>query len=258
MSEQRETVARTLLVALVLCAVCSLVVATAAITLKPQQIAAQEQDRAINILQIGKLYQPGVPVEKQMEQISARVVDLDAGTFTDEFEPEQVMDARKVSRDPALSTKVSSNEDIAKINRREDYGVVYIAQDGDEIRRVIVPIRGYGLWSTLWGYIALEGDLNTVVGLGYYQHSETPGLGGEVDNPQWQAQWAGKHVYEDGKVVLRVLKGQVNPDSPDADHQIDGLSGATLTSKGIDNMVQYWLGEQGYGKFLRNLKAGEA
>lgn len=258
MSERKETVGRTLLVAFVLCAVCSLVVATAAILLKPQQIAAQEQDRAVNILQIGELYEPGVPVEQQMEQISARVVDLSTGRFTDAIAPEEAMDTPRLTRDSSRSSKVDSGEDIARINRREDYGVVYIAGDLDDIQRIILPIRGYGLWSTLWGYIALEGDLNTVVGLGYYQHSETPGMGGEVDNPSWRAQWSGKQIYEDGEVALRVLKGTVSSDSPRAHYQVDGLSGATLTTRGVDNMIRYWLGEQGYGKFLKNLKAGEA
>lgn len=258
MSEQKETIGRTLLVAFVLCAVCSTVVATAAIMLKPQQQAAQERDRAINILQIANLYQPGLPVEQQMEQVTPRVVDLETGTFTDQFEPRQVIDAKKLAKDPQLSTEVPDAVDIAKINRRENYGLVYVVEKNGELDRIILPIRGYGLWSTLWGFIALEADFNTVIGMGYYQHAETPGLGGEVDNPEWRQQWTGKKIYEDGEVAIRLVKGGADPGSPRAEHQIDGLSGATLTSRGVDNMIQYWLGEQGYGKLLSNLKAGEA
>lgn len=262
MSEQKETVGKTLLVALILCLVCSSVVATAAILLKPRQVAAQEQDRAINILRIGGLYQPGVPLAEQMEQVTPRVVNLETGKFSDDLTPEQAADTRKVVKNPETSTNVSGDADIAKINRRENYGVVYLAEQDGALQRVILPIRGYGLWSTLWGYLALEPDLNTVAGMGYYQHAETPGLGGEVDNPAWKAQWHGKKIFKGDEighdVAIRVLKGQVDPNSPNADYQIDGLSGATLTGKGVDNMLHYWLGEQGYGKFLRNLKAGEA
>jgi Na+-transporting NADH:ubiquinone oxidoreductase subunit C len=254
-SEKKETVGRTLLVAFVLCIVCSTVVATAAVMLKPQQQAAQERDRAINILQIAHIYDPNQPLLQQMEQVEARVVDFNTGLFSDEMTPDQVIDARKVASTPELSTDLPPAEDLAKIGRRENYGVVYLVERDGELDRVVLPIRGYGLWSTLWGYMALEADLNTVIGLGYYQHAETPGLGGEVDNPSWRAQWSGKQVYDDGEVALRVVKGQAAANSA---HQIDGLSGATLTTRGVDNMVQFWLGPQGWGKFLKNLKAGEA
>ncbi len=98
--------------------------------------------------------------------------------------------------------------------------------------------------------------MNTVKGLGFYEHGETPGLGGEVDNPKWKEIWEGKKAYtSSGEVGLTVIKGTAPPDS---DYKIDGLSGATLTSKGVDNLVHFWLGEQGYKTFLTKLKNGEA
>lgn len=259
MSEKKETVGGTLLVALVMCVVCSALVATAAVMLRPQQQAEQERDRAINILQIAHVYQPELSLEEQMDRVEQRVVDLNTGTFTDELTPDEVVDARKVASTPELSTDISPDADIAKIGRRENYGLVYLIQKDGELDRIVLPIRGYGLWSTLWGYMAVEADLNTVVGFGFYQHAETPGLGGEVDNPGWKAQWEGKKLYsEDGRVAIDVLKGRVDPSSPVAVHQVDGLSGATLTTRGVANMLHFWLGEQGWGKFLTNLKAGEA
>ena len=129
---------------------------------------------------------------------------------------------------------------------------------GGDLDKVILPVRGYGLWSTLYGFIALESDLNTIAGLGFYEHGETPGLGGEVDNPRWKALWPGKQVYRDGEVEIELIKGSVEPDNPRAEWRVDGLSGATLTSRGVTHLVQFWLGEQGYQPFLNNLKSGEA
>ncbi len=122
---------------------------------------------------------------------------------------------------------------------------------------MILPVRGYGLWSTLYGFLALESDGNTIAGLGFYEHGETPGLGGEVDNPRWKAQWPGKEVYEDGDPVIRLIKGSVDPNAANAEHKVDGLAGATLTSKGVTNLLQFWLGERGFKPFLDNLKSGE-
>ena len=119
-------------------------------------------------------------------------------------------------------------------------------------------IRGYGLWSTLHGFLALESDLTTVQGLGFYQHAETPGLGGEVDNPRWRGQWPGKQVYdENGNVAIRLVKGGADSTGPDASHQVDGLAGATLTANGVNNLLHFWLGENGFGAFINNLRAGE-
>jgi len=123
---------------------------------------------------------------------------------------------------------------------------------------VILPIKGYGLWSTLYGFIALESDLKTVAGIGFYEHTETPGLGGEVDNPKWKASWVGKRAYNSDGLALEVIKGKVDLARDGADSQIDGLAGATLTTKGVDNLVKYWLGQQGFKPFIDNLKTGEA
>lgn len=137
---------------------------------------------------------------------------------------------------------------------------MYLVEKEGQLDSIILPVHGYGLWSTLYGFLALEGDLNTVVGLGFYSHAETPGLGGEVDNPQWKALWPGKKIYEEGSwsPEIRLIKGNVDPTSSSAPYQIDGLSGATLTSNGVTHLVQFWMGENGYAPFLKNLKAGEA
>lgn len=259
MSEQKETVGKTLLVAFVLCVVCSAIVATTAVMMKPQQVAAKEQDRIRNILAIAGLLKDGVPLDEQFKQVQPKVIDFQTGKFTAEMAVEQAVDPKRLTKSDKTSSEVPDEQDVAKIIRHERYGVVYVVEKAGKIDRIILPIRGYGLWSTLWGFVALEGDLNTVVGFGYYQHAETPGLGGEVDNPAWKSLWPGKQLFDgDNNVAIKVIKGKVDPSSPHANHEVDGLAGATLTSKGVHNMLQYWLGPQGYGNFLKHLKAGEA
>jgi Na+-transporting NADH:ubiquinone oxidoreductase subunit C len=93
-----------------------------------------------------------------------------------------------------------------------------------------------------------------VKGFTFYEHAETPGLGGEIDNPRWKNSWKGKHVHDkEGNVIIEVIKGQVDTSRPESKHQVDGLSGATLTARGVDHLVKFWLGNNGYGLFLKRL-----
>lgn len=253
----KESMSKVLTVAISLCLVCSVVVSSAAVLLRDAQNANKSLDKKRNILAAAGLLKEEVGVEEQFESVDVKVIDFNSGTFTDAVEPSSY-DQRKAAKDPSMSVEVADDADIAKINRQADYGLVYIINGEQGIDKVILPIKGYGLWSTLYGFIALESDLNTVAGLGFYEHGETPGLGGEIDNPLWKAKWPGKKVYEDGDVELSVIKGEVDTASADAQYKVDGLSGATLTTKGVDNLVKYWMGDAGYAKFLSNLKTGEA
>lgn len=249
---------KTLFVAFALCIVCSVIVSTAAVMLKPAQEANKTLDRKRNILAAAGMLDESMSVEEQFSKVSSRIVDLRTGKFSDDKDPEKY-DQRKAAKDPGSSEKLSAEQDIAKIARRENYAIVYLvgANEGS-FEKVILPIHGAGLWSTLYGFIALEADTNTVAGLGFYEHGETPGLGGEVDNPRWKALWPGKEVYKDGAAALGLVKGSVDAASADAPWQIDGLSGATLTSRGVSNLVQFWLGDSGFSLFLQNLNSGEA
>lgn len=250
----KDTINKTVMVALALCIVCSLIVSTAAVLLKPMQDANKELDRQSNILAAAGLLDDSVSVEEQFKQIQVKVVDLRTGKYTDAVDASSY-DEGKASKDPELSEALSSRDDIAKISRRENYALVYLVKIDGQLDKVILPIRGSGLWSTLYGFVALENDVNTVAGLGFYNHAETPGLGGEIDNPRWIALWPGKQVYQNGEVAIGLVKGTA---SPSAVHDIDGLSGATLTSVGVTNLVQFWLGENGFQPYLNNLKDGEA
>ncbi|AUL98836.1 Na(+)-translocating NADH-quinone reductase subunit C [Zoogloeaceae bacteirum Par-f-2] len=259
MSSNKESTARTLLVALAVSLVSSVFVAGAAVSLKPTQIENRQLDKQRSILSIAGLSQGRLSARETKalfaQRIKARVVDLDTGEFTDAFDPLS-FDPLKAARDPSLSQALPGERDIALIKRRERYTTVYMVEQDGRLDTLILPIRGYGLWSTLHGFMALKGDLNTVVGIGFYQHAETPGLGGEVDNPNWKAQWVGKSLFDDaGRLAIEIVKGGVDPSSLQAKHQVDALAGATLTSNGVNRLLHFWLGEQGFGPLLAKLRS---
>ncbi|HQZ01356.1 MAG TPA: Na(+)-translocating NADH-quinone reductase subunit C [Thauera sp.] len=255
---KKESTSRTLLVALAVSLVSSVFVAGAAVSLKPVQIENRQLDKQRSILAIAGLGEPTMSAREVKDlynsRVKARVLELDSGEYSDAYDP-NLFDPLKAARDPKLSDALRGDEDIALIKRRERFTTVYTVEQEGRLESLILPVRGYGLWSTLHGFVALKRDLNTVVGLGFYQHAETPGLGGEVDNPKWKALWPGKVLFDDaGKPIIKIVKGGVDPASPDANHQVDALAGATLTSNGVDHLLQFWLGEQGFGPFLAKLR----
>lgn len=255
-----DSISKTLIVAISLCVVCSVVVSLSAVTLRPLQVAKEEENLKRNILEAAGMYDPAQKVEEQFAHFKVRIVDLESGTFTDAVDADSY-DEVAAAKDPNLSNVLSKDQDIAKISRQEKYAKVYTVEDENGIETLVLPIRGYGLWSTLYGFIALESDLNTVIGLGFYDQKETPGLGGEVDNPRWKALWHGKQIYGDSfdQVAIAIIKGTVDvQNDPKAKYKVDGLSGASLTSRGVHNMLHFWMGEHGYAKFLANLKQGDA
>jgi Na+-transporting NADH:ubiquinone oxidoreductase subunit C len=261
-SFDKDSMKNILVVALSVCFVCAIIVSVAAVSLKPQRLANKELDRNKNILIAAGLYVEDVTEDSEIdglfENFEIRIVDFDEKKFLSADEADSAgfdiakYDQRKAAKDPSLSRGLNKKEDIASINRRARYSIAYLLNKEGKLDRIVLPIHGYGLWSTLYGFIALEGDGNTVSGITFYEHQETAGLGGEVDNPAWKALWPGKQVYDsDRQVVLKVVKGAALPGNT---HQVDGLSGATLTSRGVQNLVSYWLGDGAFGPILKNLE----
>ncbi len=249
---------KTLIVAVTLCLVCSVVVSSAAVLLRPLQLENAALDRKRNIVEVAGLLGSDGDVEAAFERVEPRVVDLESGEFAEDMDPARY-DQRKSSKDPERSIALSRDEDIAGIGRRARYSTVYFVRDGDAIRQVILPVHGYGLWSTLYGFLSLKGDFRTVSGLKFYEHAETPGLGGEVDNPAWRGKWDGKIAFdESGSAIIEVVKGVVDETRSGAEHRVDGLAGATLTTRGVDNLLKFWLGENGFGPFLARMREKEA
>lgn len=239
---------RTLVVALVVSFCCAVLVAGSAILLRPAYQLNQEHNRQRNILAAAGLLSSGKTVPQLFQQVEPRIVDLSSGKYVVDVDP-----AAMTARSP-----ISRENDIAFIRERPRYAVVYHAYDDERLSAIILPVYGYGLWSTMYGYIALEADANTIVGLRFYEHGETPGLGAEIDNSQWLGLWRGKKVYGDAeKALIEVVKGQVTAEgNSQVVHQVDGITGATLTGDGITNLLRFWLGEQGFGPYLQMLRKG--
>ena len=258
----RDSVSRTLLVATVLCVVCSVLVASAAVGLRTRQEANKLEDQRKNVLLAADLFdeeknQPEEVNDIFHKRIERVLIDLETGepaTFG-AVDPE-TYDQRKASRNPKLSAPVEPPNGLGGIKRREKYAFVYEAKDqSGRIDQLVLPIYGKGLWSTLYGFIAVDSDGKTVRGITFYEHGETPGLGGEVDNPHWKALWNGKKLFdESGQIEIDVIKGVVSEGTENAQYKIDGLSGATITSNGVKQLVRYWVGPDAFGPFLEKLR----
>lgn len=254
-SAPKNSLAKTLLVPLIVGFFSAVLVAGTAISLRPQYEANQERNRQQNILAAADLLQPGVSTKALFERVEPRVVDLTTGDYAADIDLSTLERAQAV-RDPSTLVEVPPELDTAFIKERSRYAVVYLFYEADRLKLIILPVYGYGLWSTMYGYVALESDANTIVGLRFYQHGETPGLGGEIDNPKWQRLWGGKKIYGDSdEPLIEVVKGQVQrTNGAGAVHQVDGISGATLTGRGVTNLLRYWFGGHGFGPFLQNLR----
>ena len=247
-----DSTPKTIFVAVTLCLFCSMIVAFAAVNLRPIQLYNKALDKKVNILQVAGLYKEGVDVGAVFSSFEPRIVDMRTGKFTDAVDVAN-FDDRAAARDPSMSSELKN--DPASIGRKPNYTTVYLLKNKDgSLDKIILPIYGYGLWSTLYGFIALEENGNDIFGLQFYDHAETPGLGAEVDNPRWKAQWQGKKLRDEaGNLMIQVAKvAKVK------EHHIDALAGATLTSDGVDNLVKFWMGKSGFAAFISNLKAGAA
>ena len=237
-----------MIIPLIACVACAVIVSVTAVSVRPEQNLNIENEKKLKILAAAGIVTD--EVEKEFSNIETLYVDFASGQLV---QVENNYEHIKASASAQSSSIVPKDQDIAILKRRENIAPIYVWYSEEEkIQKVVLPIRGYGLWGTLYGYISLDSDLNTVKGIEYYDHKETPGLGGEVDNPDWKSDWDGKKVYDSsGKVILYVTKG---PSSEE--YEIDGISGATLTSNGVTNMIRYWLGENGYGPVLQKLREG--
>lgn len=239
------------------CGICSILVAGAAVALKDRQEENAVLDRQKKVLVVAGLMQDGEKITAEDVRsrfdanIQPEVIVLKTGEAAPDVSP-QTFSQKKEMSDPTLSHEAPPN--AAKVSRLPEHAMVYrVVKDG-VMQSVIFPVEGKGLWSTLYGYVALEKDLNTVRGLTFYAHGETPGLGGEIDNPKWKALWPGRKVFKDGSAEpqIQVIKGAAG--SPQEDpYEVDGLSGATITSRGVTHLMQFWLGEQGFAPYLHRL-----
>jgi Na+-transporting NADH:ubiquinone oxidoreductase subunit C len=252
-----DSVVKTVMVATLLCLICSVVVSATAVALRPLQERNADLAMKRQILRVAGLDDPARPVEESFASIETRIIDLSSGRTASDIDP-ATFNFQKASRHPATSEPIPAGQDVASLGRRPLYAPVYVVREDGDPRMIILPVSGYGLWSTMYGFLALESDGNTVAGITFYQDAETPGLGAEINNPRWQQTWVGKQVFdEEDEVALRLIKGRVKPGTADSEHKVDGLSGATLTANGVTHMIDFWMGEQGFGPFLQRLRDRE-
>ena len=251
-----DSIIKTLAVAFSVCLICSLVVSSSAVSLRDLQKENKLNDRRLKVLQVADIYDPELSISEQFLQLESKFIDFDTGRIFSEYKNFNIdeYDQVKATKDSNLSKAIPASDDIAIIKNRENVGKIYILRDDlKNIDKLILPIRGYGLWGTLFGFIAIESDFNTVSGIEFYEHKETPGLGAEVDNPKWKTSWKGKKIYDDNQVTLKVIKGKVEDGDTMSMYKVDGLSGATITSRGVSNMVSYWFSDSGYANLLKEL-----
>lgn len=254
-----DSTVKTVSVALVLSVVCSLALAAAVTLLKPIQEENKALEKQRKILAAAGVMAEGEGNRQAVQEAFAKferyLVDLDSGNY-ERISLDDRYDQRKATRVADQSIALTGEQDVASIKRRANKADVYVLRDdAGSLSRVILPVSGYGLWSTMYGYLVVSADANTVTGITFTEQAETPGLGGEIDNPKWQAIWVGKSIYDESMTPrLGLVKGMVDPNKPGAEYQVDALSGATLTSNGVSNMVKFWMGELGFSKFLSHVR----
>lgn len=261
MAANKDSLGRTLFVVIGLCLICSIFVSTAAVLLKPVQQENKLLDRQKNILEAANLLNSKNANMSSADilalydkHVTAKVVSLASGEVVEGIDGNN-FDMEKAARNPETSF-VPAN-DIASVKRVADDAVVYLVHDNGELKSIIFPIKGYGLWSTMYAFLAVAPDMNTIQNLVYYDFSgagETPGLGGEVQNPKWVQKWVGKKLFDnEGKLAIQVTK---NPAVAETEYGVDALSGATLTSNGVQYSLEFWLGAEGFAHFIEKVRQG--
>ncbi len=247
---------KTVLITFAVCIVASVLVATSAVLLKPVQEANKERERRARLAEIiARVPDAGVGLGLgKAGQLEARVVELATGRYVTSIDPAR-FDQRRAAQDLAQSVTIPPKRDLAQIKRRSRYSVVYLLRRDGRLGLVILPVHGRGFGSVLRGYLGLTADTRRVVGLVFYEHAETPGLGALIDDRKWLDKWAGKKVWDDAlRPALGVADGEVAPGSAAAPYTVDGLTGATWTSRGVTNLLRFWLGDDGFGPYLDKLR----
>jgi Na+-transporting NADH:ubiquinone oxidoreductase subunit C len=248
-----------LLIVILVAFACSVLVGVSTVGLRPLQERNALIERSRNIVALSGLVDPSVSLSGEeileaVAQMDVRVLNIDTGEFDDTIDPEE-FNPRSAALDSEFGVAIPQDQDLAQLGRRSRFEIVYLAYKDDEIHRVILPIVGQGMWSTLYGYIALENDFSTIAAATFYEQAETAGIGDRIADPGWLEVWPGRTLFgNDGAYRFRIAAGPVDPGSAAAAHEVDGISGATVTATAVSRLVQYWFGPHGYEPFLENLR----
>lgn len=256
---RKDSPLRAMLTVLVTAVVCSFFVSASVVLLRPIQLHNELLERSGEVLALtGLLPADGELGAEELldlfKGLDVRVADVDGATLESALDPHS-FDSRKAATEPELGVTVPPADDIAGLGRRSRYQTVYLVWRGGTLDRVVLPVRGAGMWSMLRGYLALESDLNTIAGVLFYEQNETPGLGDQVAAPSWQSRWVGKRLYDERRELLfRIAEGPVSPGAPGAEYQVDAITGATVTANAVTALMRYWFGPHGYGPLLENMR----
>jgi Na+-transporting NADH:ubiquinone oxidoreductase subunit C len=239
---------KTFVVALLVAVACAGLVSLTAVGLADRIQANKNRELMGEMLQAVGLEDPGA--------VEFRIVELDSGAVVSaaEIGPGSY-DQREAAGDPELSDPIPEDEDLAELGRRERYAVVGLVREDGRLEQLILPVRGLGYGGMIRGFVVLDGrDLSTLLSIQFTEHSETPGLGSEITRAEWRARWTGKRIYDDaGELRVRVVRGAAAIGTPEAVYEVDGISGATITSDGVSAMIRFWFGERGFGPTLVRL-----
>jgi Na+-transporting NADH:ubiquinone oxidoreductase subunit C len=242
----KDSPPKTLAFAFVVALSAALVVSLASVLLKPLQQANLERERQARIVAIVSA------AIGDTGPLTAYVVDLASGRIDRGIDP-VTYDQLAAAKKPESSIALPPEADIAGLGRRAKHATVFLRVEAGKVRLIVLPVRGMGYQSSLFGYLALKGDANTVAALSFYQQGDTPGLGARITEPAWQALWPGKRVADEtGTIRISVVKGTAS-----GPYEVDGITGATRTGNGVTHLIKFWLGDYGFGPFLDRVKSGQ-
>ncbi len=232
--------------------ICSLLVSGVTAYLRPIQeanLAAERNARMGAMLDAV----PGlrdVIAESGADGLQTRMVDLDTGQFVPDANV-SAFDYDTAASSEELAVSIPADRDLARLRTRPAQIPVNIVERDGELLLLVLPMRGRGYQSTIIALMALESDLRTVAALRILEQGETAGLGARIETPEWQEGWTGKQVADsNGTIVIDVVRGGAK-----TAFEVDGISGATITSTGVANTVRYWLGDHGFGPLIERLRA---
>ena len=225
-----------LIYAAILTVVCGGILAVASEGLKEKQQYNIDMEQKRNILSTVITLQEGVDVnDLYSKRVRAFVVDA-KGNVKEGMQPKDV--------NLAAEYKKPLDQRILPVYEFKN------EEDSTKTEYVVLPVYGFGLWNNIWGFVALKSDFNTIQGVRFQHAGETPGLGARIEtDEEVQERFKGKSIYEGDKLVsVTMMKGEGN-DYSDNPHRVDGMSGATLTAKGVNNMlVEYFKAYENYMK----------
>ncbi|WP_394130552.1 Na(+)-translocating NADH-quinone reductase subunit C [Shewanella maritima] len=249
MAIKKDSVLGTMLFIICLSLVCSFMITGTAEVLKERKLVKQRDEVQRFVLRSAGIEVTDDFRETFAQRIKPKLLELDTGKLSDR-DAILDFDERMAAINP--DTSMQPEKDLAKIGRRANQVRIYqVFDENNQLSTLVLPVYGKGLWSIIYGYVAVEMDLNTIKNITFYEHGETPGIADFVTDSSWLSLWQGKQLFDDkGKLAIKVVKG--GADAGDI-HGVDGVSGATRTGVGIQRAVHFWFGEEGYQTFFSQL-----